>query len=122
MHRIMKLLGSTNARGFFTTKEYEELITGHDDPVELIGGCWMEACCTPDLKIEEAKWVNKHLDKSSLPYGMVSGVDMMNDITETINFSKTLPRWRGFRVMLNYDENTPMKAIDKTLTKNPYEE
>ena len=82
----------------------------------------MEGCCTPDMKIEEAKWVNKHLDKSSLPYGMVSGVDMMNDITETINFSKTLPRWRGFRVMLNYDENTPIKAIDKTLTSNPFEE
>ena len=57
----------------------------------------MEACCTPDMMIEEAKWVNKHLDKSRLPYGMVSGVDMLNDITETINFNKTLPRWRGFR-------------------------
>ena len=88
----------------FLAKQHEELITGHGDPVELIGGCWVEACCPPEMKFEEAKWVDKQLDKSSLQFGMVSGVEMQSDITEAINLNKTLPRWRGFRQVLNYDD------------------
>ena len=38
----------------FLTKEYEELITGHNDPVELLGGTFIEMVCTPEYKIEEA--------------------------------------------------------------------
>ena len=53
---------------------------------------------------------------------MVTGVDMENDITETINFNKALPRWRGFRQMMNYDENAVKKSVDKRITKNLFGE
>ena len=51
---------------------------------------------------------------------MVTGVDMLNDNTDTINFNKTLPRWRGFRQLLNYDPNAQRPALDKTITKNVF--
>ena len=47
---------------------------------------------------------------------------MEEDITETINFNKTLPRWRGFRQMVNYDENAVKKSVDKRITKNLFGE
>ena len=38
-------------------KDYENLILGSGDPVELIGGVFMEAVAAPDRRIDEAKWV-----------------------------------------------------------------
>ena len=42
-----------NHKKTFLTKEYEELITGND-PVELLGGTFIEMVCPPEWKIEEA--------------------------------------------------------------------
>ena len=95
---------------------------GHGDPVELLGGVFVEVNVPTDQKIEEAKWVDKQLHKSSLPYGMVTGVDMTADITQTIDFNRTLARWRGFRHLLNYDENAPAKSMDKTINKSMFTE
>ena len=41
----------------FVLKDYENLILGAGDPVELIGGVFMEAVAAPDRRIDEAKWV-----------------------------------------------------------------
>ena len=53
---------------------------------------------------------------------MVTGVDMLNDCTETINYNKAFPRWRGFRQLLNYDETAPIKSVDLTVKKNVWED
>ena len=41
----------------FVIKDYENLVLGADDPVELIGGVFMEAVAAPHRRIDEAKWV-----------------------------------------------------------------
>ena len=86
-------------RKTFVLKQYEELILGHSDPIELLGGVFIEMACPPELKHAESEWVNKALDKSpnGLPYAMVTSCDMQNDNTETIELNKKFPRWRGFR-------------------------
>ena len=49
---------------------------GEDDPVELLGGVFIEANATPERRLDEAKWVDKELDKSDLPYALVAGIDL----------------------------------------------
>ena len=46
----------------FVIKDYENLILGSGDPVELLGGVFMEAVAAPDRRIDEAKWVQGELD------------------------------------------------------------
>ena len=83
--------------------DYEKLILEKDPPIEFLGGMFMEAVTPSEKRIEEAFWVDKQLDKSELPYGIISGIDMAADITETLKQNKTLPRFRGFRNILNWD-------------------
>lgn len=46
----------------FVIKDYENLILGSGDPVELLGGVFMEAVAAPNRRIDEAKWVQGELD------------------------------------------------------------
>ena len=103
----------------FVIKDYEALILGEDDPVELIGGVFVEANATPERRLDEAKWVDKELDKSSLPYGLVAGIDLQQDIHEVIAFNKTQKRWRGYRNILNYDEGAEVN-MDPAVTSNRF--
>ena len=80
---------------------------------------FIEATATPEKRLEEAKWVNEELNKSSLPYAIVSGIDLQQDITEVIAFNKTLDRWRGFRNVLNYDEGAEVN-MDPAVTSNRF--
>ena len=43
----------------YVMEHHEKMITGHGDPVELIGGCFMEVACPPELKHKETEWVDK---------------------------------------------------------------
>ena len=39
----------------------------------------------------------------------------MEDITEIVNYNKTLSRWRGFRNVLNYDADAEVN-MDPSVT------
>ena len=89
---------------YFGIKDYEALIIDDQtkDKIDLIGGMFMEATCVSQKRIDEALWVDKQLDKSDLPYGIISGVDLAADITETLEVNKKLARFRGFRNIMNW--------------------
>ena len=95
------------------------MILGGNDAVEFLGGVFIEACAEPNKRIEEAKWVDKELDKSTRPYAIVSGIDLAQDITETLNANKALPKWRGFRNILNWNDETG-EHMDPWVTKNGF--
>ena len=65
-------------------QDYEDLISRDQNEVELIGGVFMEAVAASSRKLDEAKWVQSELDKSSLPYGLVAGCDLSQDVSATI--------------------------------------
>jgi len=60
----------------FRIKDYEALVLGEGDNVELIGGMFIEANAKQDKRLEESKWVDEALDESERPYGLVAGVDL----------------------------------------------
>ena len=105
----------------FGIKDYENLILGDGDPVELLGGVFIEANARQDKRIAEALWVDKALNESSRPYAIVSGIDLQVDITETIEVNKKLPRFRGFRNILNWDEGAEVN-MDPEVTTNRFTE
>ena len=88
-------------RTLFLMKDYEEMIMGEQDEVELIGGVFMEAVAAPHRRIDEAKWVQSELDKSSLPYGLVAGCDLSQDVLVNIMANTDLKSFRGFRELMN---------------------
>ena len=49
----------------------------------------------------------------------MSGIDLQKDITEVIAYNKTLSRWRGFRNILNYDEDAEVN-MDPAVTSNRF--
>jgi predicted TIM-barrel fold metal-dependent hydrolase len=105
----------------FGIKDYENLILGDGAAVELMGGMFIEANATQDKRIEEAQWVDKQLDASDRPYGIVAGIDLQADITETIAANRKLPRFRGFRNILNWDEGAEVN-MDPEVTSNRFTE
>ena len=105
----------------FGIKDYENLILGDGDPVELLGGVFIEANARQDKRIAEALWVDKALNESSRPYAIVSGIDLQVDITETIEVNKKLARFRGFRNILNWDEGAEVN-MDPEVTTNRFTE
>ena len=60
----------------YVAKDYENLIQGAGDPVQLIGGVFLEATAAPHRRINEARWASAELEKSELPYGVVAGCDL----------------------------------------------
>merc|ERR1711997_331004 len=65
--------------------------------------------------------VDKALNESSRPYAIVAGIDLQVDITETIEVNKKLPRFRGFRNILNWDEGAEVN-MDPEVTTNRFTE
>ena len=104
----------------FGIKDYENLVLSQND-VELIGGVEVECGVPPFWEIEEVKWVDSELNKSTRPYAIVSGIPIQYDVTEVINYNKTLNRWRGFRDMLNWniqgDHKDPLIVTDPFLNQ-----
>ena len=49
----------------------------------------------------------------------MSGIPLQEDVTEVINYNKTLARWRGFRNMLNWDEGGKT-IMDPAIKSNPF--
>lgn len=62
------------------------------------------------------------LDQSTRPYGIVAGIDLQVDITETIAESRKLSRFRGFRNILNWDEGAPINMDPEVKTNRFLEE
>ena len=46
---------------------------------------FVEASAKSTKRIKEAKWANKQLQKSELPYGIVAGIDLTKDIVPNLN-------------------------------------
>jgi hypothetical protein len=83
--------------------------------VTPIGGMFIEVG-NAGKRIEEAKWVNGVLEKSSLTYGSIAGINVAEDVTPYIESAQNLNRVRGFRQMLNFDP-----AYCPNITENPFE-
>jgi len=65
----------------------------------------------------EAEWVNKALDESTKPYGIVAGIDMQSDITDLMSVCKKMEKFRGFRNLLNFEP-----SVDAEVTSNRFVE
>ena len=103
----------------FGIREYEALILAEGAKVELLGGMFIEASAIQKKRIEEVLWVDKQLDASSLPYGIVSGIDLQSDIVDTIAVNKKIPRFCGFRNILCWDEDAAVN-MDPEVTTNRF--
>ena len=95
------------------------MILGDGDPVELIGGVFMEAVAKSHRKLDEAKWVQSELDKSSLPYGLVAGCDLSQDVSVAIKACSELKDFRGFRELMNQgDPNAKTSRLHEQTTRD----
>ena len=106
----------------FGIKDYENLVLGDGQPIELMGGMFIEANAPEKDRIAESLWVDKQLDQSERPYGIVAGINLQDDITETIRVNKELPRFRGFRNILNWDEGAEVNMDPEVKTNRFLEE
>ena len=98
LHHDPEALKPPHGGPVWTIHDYEATLSSD---VDLIGGICVEAIAPNAM--DEAKWFEEELSKSSLTYGFVAGVDLMRDISDhTINLKK-LSRFRGMRHILNFE-------------------
>ena len=77
----------------------------------------MEATCLKEERVWEAHWANTEVGKSSLVYGLITGVDLTaEDIYETLGENKKLDRFRGFRQIFSHNPSVDPEMTADELT------